>query len=198
MGDSPQTRASLLVRIRDSRDAQAWCQFVDLYAPLIHGFARKHGLQDADAADLTQDVLGVVARSIQKLEYDPRRGTFRSWLFTIVRNRVRNFLTRRRPYEQGSGDTGTHNLLEEQPDPSEAPDAGWEDHYHRQLFACAAKLVQARVHESTWQAFWQTTVEGRSPQDVAERLNITVAAVYLAKSRIMAQLKSCIRELQDE
>jgi RNA polymerase sigma factor (sigma-70 family) len=198
MGGSPETRASLLVRIRDSRDAQAWSQFVDLYAPLIHGSARKHGLQDADAADLTQEVLGIVARSIQKLEYDPRRGTFRGWLFTIVRNRLRNFRTRRRPYDQGSGDTGTYNLLREQPDPTEEPDADWEDQYQRQLFACAAKLVQTRVHHCTWQAFWQTAVEGRSPQDVSERLSMKVAAVYLAKSRVMAQLKEQIRLLQDE
>jgi RNA polymerase sigma factor (sigma-70 family) len=198
MGDSPETRASLLLRIRDSRDAQAWRQFVDLYAPLLHGFARKHGLQDADAADLTQDVLSVVAQSIQKLDYDPKRGAFRGWLFTIVRNRIRNFLTRRRPYEQGSGDTGTHNLLAEQPDSVDDSDAGWEEDYQRQLFACAAKCVQKRVHEGTWQAFWQTAVEGRSAQEVAERLNVTVAAVYLAKSRVMAQLKEYIRELQEE
>lgn len=198
MGDSPQTRASLLLRIRDSCDAQAWRQFVDLYAPLIHGFARKHGLQDADAADLTQEVLGIVAGSIRKLEYDPERGAFRGWLFTIVRNRLRNFLTRRRPYEQGSGDSGVQDRLEEQPDSADGPDAAWEDEYQRQLFACAAKYVRARVHDWTWQAFWQTAVEGRSAQQVAERLNRKVAAVYLAKSRVMAQLKDYIRQLQDE
>jgi RNA polymerase sigma factor (sigma-70 family) len=198
MGDSPETRASLLVRIRDSQDAQAWCQFVDLYAPLIHGFARKHGLQDADAADLTQDVLATVARSVQKLEYDSRRGSFRGWLFTIVRNRVYNFLTRRRPYEQGSGDTGAHNLLRQHADPAEAPDAAWENEYQRHLFACAASVVQQQVHDGTWQAFWQTAVQGRSAQDVARQLHMTVAAVYIAKSRVMAQLKEQIRLLQEE
>lgn len=198
MGDSPPTRASLLLHIRDSRDAQAWRQFVDLYAPLIHGFARRRGLQDADASDLTQDVLGIVAQSIRKLEYDPQRGAFRGWLLTIVRNRVRNFLTRRRPYEQGSGDSGVHHRLEEQPHLDEDPDAGWEEEYQRQLFACAARYVQTRVHNGTWQAFWQTAVEGKSAPEVAERLNMKVAAVYLAKSRVMAQLKEYIRELQDE
>jgi RNA polymerase sigma factor (sigma-70 family) len=195
MGDSPITRPSLLVRIRDRGDAQAWCQFVDIYAPLIHGFARKHGLQDADAADLTQDVLSIVARSIQNLEYDPRCGSFRGWLFTIVRNRVRNFLTRRRPHEQGTGDTGAHQLLQEQPAPDE-PDQ-WEQEYERQLFACAAKQVRAHVHDWTWQAFWSTTVEGQSAKEVAASLKMTVAAVYLAKSRVMAQLKEQIRILRE-
>jgi RNA polymerase sigma-70 factor (ECF subfamily) len=198
MTDSPETRASLLVRIRDCRDAQAWRQFVELYAPLIHGFARKRGLQDADAADLTQEVLGIVSRSVQKLEYDPQRGAFRGWLFTIVRNRVRNFVTRRRPYEQGSGDTGALDLLLEQPDAAENPDAAWEEQYQKQLFTCAAKHVQARVNDRTWQAFWRTTVQGQAAKDVAEDLTMTVAAVYLAKSRIMAHLKEQIHLLQDE
>ena len=82
MGDTPKTRLSLLVRIRDSQDDLAWSEFVDVYAPLIHGFACKQGLQDADAADLTQDVLRAVARAIKRLDYDAERGTFRGWLFT--------------------------------------------------------------------------------------------------------------------
>src|SRR5436309_1969714 len=96
MGDSPITRPSLLVRIRDTRNDQAWSQFVEVYAPLIYGFARKHGLQDADAADLTQDVLRVVASTIGGLEYDRQRGSFRGWLVTVVRNKLRNFRPGRR------------------------------------------------------------------------------------------------------
>src|SRR5437667_8501877 len=105
MSDAPATRLSLLVRLRDARDDEAWTQFVDLYAPLVYGFARKHGLQDADAADLTQDVLRAVAGAIGKLNYDPRRGSFRGWFFTVVRNKLRNFLSARKRQDQGSGDT---------------------------------------------------------------------------------------------
>src|SRR5438067_13664602 len=88
MAEIPPTRVSLLVRLRDPQDGAAWAQFVDLYAPLVFGYARKAGLQDADAADLSQDVLGAVAGAVQRLEYDPRRGAFRGWLFTIVRRRL--------------------------------------------------------------------------------------------------------------
>src|SRR5262249_4484786 len=70
-------RLTLLLRLRDARDDGAWAQFVDLYAPLVFGFARKHGLQDADAADLTQDVLQAVSGAIQRLDYDSGRGSFR-------------------------------------------------------------------------------------------------------------------------
>src|SRR5437016_12581192 len=117
MDESPLTRPSLLVRLRDPRDWQAWGQFVDAYAPLVYGFARKHGLQDADAADLTQDVLRAVAGAIGKLNYDPRRGSFRGWFFTVVRNKLRNFLSASKRQDQGSGDTGVQNRLEAQPSP---------------------------------------------------------------------------------
>src|SRR3954467_1636548 len=103
MHDSPATRASLLVRLRDAGDTGAWQEFVKLYAALIYGFARKRGLQDADAADLMQDVLRAVANASARLEYDPARGSFRSWLFTVTRNKLYNFLDGRRRQVLGSG-----------------------------------------------------------------------------------------------
>src|SRR6478672_5743706 len=112
MHESPTTRASLLVRLRDGDDAAAWQEFVQLYAPVIYGFARKRGLQDADAADLMQEVLQSVSSAARRLEYDPGRGTFRGWLFTITRNKVFNFLERRRRRVQGSGDSGMQERLE--------------------------------------------------------------------------------------
>jgi RNA polymerase sigma-70 factor (ECF subfamily) len=198
MGDSPSTRPTLFVRLRDVADGQAWSEFVELYAPLIHGFLRKHGLQDADAADLTQDVLGVAALAIRGRDYDPRRGSFRGWLFTVVRNKLRNFVTRRRPYNRGTGNTDAQKLLQEQPAPEAEEAVRWDQEYERRLFASAARQVRTRVQEATWQAFWRTTVEGHNPRDVAEGLSMTVAAVYLAKSRVMARLKEQVRQLREE
>src|ERR1700730_3538749 len=91
MPEAPTTQPSLLVRLRDARDERAWSQFVDLYAPLVSGYARRHGLKDADAADLMQGVLRSVAIAVRRLDYDPRRGSFRGWLFTIVRNQLATF-----------------------------------------------------------------------------------------------------------
>src|SRR2546430_17610403 len=91
MGDSPATRASLLVRLRDPRDGRAWSEFVDLYAPLVYRFGCKQGLQDADAADLSQEALRAVAGAIGRLDYDPERGSVRGWLFTIGPNRLPAF-----------------------------------------------------------------------------------------------------------
>jgi RNA polymerase sigma factor (sigma-70 family) len=194
MPDAPITRPSLLVRIRDPRDGPSWSQFVDLYAPLVYGFARKHGLQDADAADFTQEVLRNVAGAVGELDYNPQRGTFRGWLFTVVRNRLRDFLDSRRRQCQGSGDTETHALLEQQQDLGEL----WDQEYEWQLLTWAAEQIRGTAQESTWQAFWLTTIEEKSGQEVAKTLGISVAAVYLAKSRMMARLKEVIEQVQAE
>src|SRR5262249_2236036 len=105
------TRPSLLVRLRDARDSQAWTQFVQVYGPVVYNFARKRGLQAADAADLTQDVLRAVAGAASRLEYDPARGSFRSWLFRVVRNRLRDFLASRQRRLQGTGLDRTQHVL---------------------------------------------------------------------------------------
>jgi RNA polymerase sigma-70 factor (ECF subfamily) len=197
MGETPNTRPSLLVRLRDARDDEAWAQFVEVYAPLIYGFARKQGLQDADAADLTQDALRVVSEAIKKLEYDPRRGSFRSWLFTVVRNRLFRLRARLAQPGRGSGDSAAQEQLQQVPS-ADNDSALWDEEYRRRQFVWAAERVRPQVQESTWLAFWRTAVDGESGQDVAASLGLSVAAVYLAKSRVMARLKEQIRLLQDD
>src|ERR1700731_821993 len=115
MAEIPPTRVSLLVRLRDPGDESAWKEFVELYAPLVYGYARKQGLQDADAADLSQEVLGAVAGSIGRLDYDPSRGAFRNWLFTLVRRRLADWREAQGRRAQGSGDSATHRVLEQCP-----------------------------------------------------------------------------------
>jgi RNA polymerase sigma-70 factor (ECF subfamily) len=197
MPDAPPTRLSLLIRLRDHQDRQAWTQFVEVYAPLIYGYARKRGLQDADAADITQTCLRQVAVHIGSLEYDPRRGTFRGWLFTIVRNRLRDFFDSPRLCH-GTNDPSIQRVLDMQaaPEPDEADE--WEREYRCGLFAWAADRVRPRVQESTWQAFWMTAVEGKSGKEAAGTLGLSIAAVYLARSRILARLRAVIREAQDD
>jgi RNA polymerase sigma-70 factor (ECF subfamily) len=198
MPDAPPTRPSLLLRLRDFQDHQAWAQFVEVYAPLIYGYVRKRGLQDADAADLTQVCLRQVVVHAESLDYDPSRDSFRGWLFTIVRNRLRDFHNRAGRNAWGSGDSGLQRLLESQPAP-ELDEAGeWQREYQSGLFAWAAEQVRLQVREATWQAFWQTAVEGKSGTEVAQALGLTAAAVYLARSRVMAHLRRLIREVQEE
>src|SRR5260370_21334563 len=138
MAEIPATRASLLVRLRDPHDEAAWTEFVDLYVPVIYGFARKQGLQDADAVDLSQEVISAVAGAVSRLEFNPQRGAFRSWLFTIVRRKLSNWRRAQKNRPRGSGDSSTQQLLEECPMPV-STEAGWEVESERRVFGWACE-----------------------------------------------------------
>jgi len=196
MQESPATRASLLVRLRDGGDAGAWQEFVHLYAPVIYGFARKRGLQDADAADLMQEVLRSVSSAAPRLEYDPARGTFRGWLFTVTRNKVFNFLESRSHRVQGTGDSSTQRRLEQHANSGGDLSADWEADYQRTLAAQAMERVKGEFQAATWQAFVLAAVEGELPVQVAARVGLSVGAVYVAKSRVIARLRQEIERLQ--
>lgn len=195
--DSPLTRASLLVQLRDGGNHGAWQEFMKLYGPIVYGFARKRGLQDADAADLMQEVMRSVSAAIGRLDYDRSQGTFRGWLFTITRNRVFNFLSARRLRPQASGDTSTNQLLDSHPGENDGEDI-WELEYQRRLAAIAMERVKKEFQESTWQAFWKTAVEGASAADVSKQVGISTGAIYVAKSRVLARLKEEVDAMRQQ
>ena len=196
MAEIPPTRASLLIRLRDPRDEAAWTEFIDLYGPLVYHYARKQGLQDADAADLGQEVLRAVATSVGRLEYDPRRGSFRNWLFTVVRRKLSNWRAARRNRACGSGDSATLQLLEQHPAPS-GEEAVWELEWEDRLFAWACEQVRKDVTDSTWQAFWRTAMDGEATKRVAADLGLTATAVYLARHRVLGRLKELVQAAQE-
>jgi RNA polymerase sigma-70 factor (ECF subfamily) len=195
MADIPPTRASLLVRLRDPRDDAAWAQFVKLYGPIVYGYARKEGLQDADAADLSQEVLRAVAGAVTHLEYDPRRGAFRNWLFTVVRRKLASWRRARSCRRDASNPTDPVLLLEECPAPVCAED--WDAEWEQRVFAWACNEVRKEVAESTWQAFWRTAIEDQPGKQVAADLGISAAAVYNARSRIRTRLKELVQSVQE-
>lgn len=192
-----QTRASLLLRIRDPQDGLAWNEFVVLYAPVLHAYAMKNGLQDADAADLAQDTLRNVLRAAPDFVYEPTRGSFRGWLFTIARNEVRKFANRRARQIVGSGDSEVRAVLIEHPE-AESDQSDWDHEYQLNLFRWAAERVQPEFRDSTWQAFWRTTVGSEDPATVADDLGITLGAVYIARSRVTSRIRQEIRTVEEE
>jgi RNA polymerase sigma-70 factor (ECF subfamily) len=196
MAEIPATRASLLLRLRDPQDESAWKQFVDLYAPLVYGYARKEGLQDADAADLSQEVLRAVAGAVGRLDYDPQRGSFRNWLFTIVRRKLSNWRAALGNRLRGSGDSATQQMLENCPAP-DVQEAQWQAEWEQRLAAWACEQVRRDVTDIAWQAFWRTTIEGQSTSQVADDLGVTIGVVYHARSRIVARLKELVQSVQE-
>lgn len=197
MSNIPTTRASLLIRIRDWNDSEAWQQFDVLYGPLIFWYGRKHGLQEADAADFRQIVMEVLGRSAESLDYDPAKGKFRNWLLTVIQRHLSKFRHKSGRAVHGSGDDDVHEMLNEHVD--EADDAEqWELEYQRQRFQWACDRVRPAVDEKTWQAFWLSAVENKPVSEVAEELSMTAGAIYTSKSRVLSRIREEIEALNDE
>ena len=196
MADVPPTRASLLLRLRDSQDEEAWRQFVDRYAHVVYGYVRKQGLQDADASDVCQDVLAGVAGAVARLEYDPTKGAFRNWLFTIVRRKLANWRQAQAGRPGGSGDNAIQQLLEQHP-AAASGEAEWEAEWQKRMFTWACEQARREHSTASWLAFWHTAVDGLSGKQAAEELGLSVAAVYHARGRVLSRLKELVRSAQE-
>jgi RNA polymerase sigma factor (sigma-70 family) len=188
------TRATLLLRIRDLNDRVAWSEFVALYMPLLYAYALKRGLQDADAADVAQDSMCDVVRAILKFEYDSAKGSFRGWLLTVMLNQIRRRFQAKKDVAQASGNSAILELLKEQPSPTS--DEDWEREYQMHLFHWAANRVRSEFRENTWHAFWLTTVDNRPVEEVAKELKISVGAVYIARSRVLARIRVEVEKVE--
>lgn len=187
-----------MLRLLNAGDEAAWAEFLAIYEPILLRLLRKHGLQDSDARDVCQQVLAAVACDLEQWKPDGAAASFRRWLFQIARNRVIKFLTRQRPWAVATGGTDAHELMAEHPDSQESLTAEFEVEYRQQLLLCAAAQIRSEFRESTWLAFWKTCIDGRSVADVADELGMTVGNVYVARSRIMARLRTRVAELQEE
>lgn len=188
---APNTRPSLILRLRDPADLLAWQEFVEIYQPTIKAFACKRGLQEADAADVTQEVLTRVARTIDTWDPNPGKGSFRAWLATITRNLVMQFFreSKRRPT------TGVDSQLAESLDRSSDASLTVREfnlERERQLFLWAARKVHSRFEPKTWQMFWLTAVEGMDVGSVAEKFRTNRGQVYVARSRVMGLLRQTV------
>ncbi|WP_372717686.1 RNA polymerase sigma factor [Novipirellula sp.] len=198
MTDSPITRATLLLRLRDGADNEAWSEFLRDYGPMLYRFARSRGLQDADAADIVQDVVRRVGAAISRLDYAKEKGGFRAWLFTITRNRLYTYFEKRKRVGPTANDTAQYEMLSQTPDTANELQEAWEREHQRQLAAQAMREVQPEVEPQTWTAFLLTAVEGKIAADAAKQLGMTTGAVYVAKSRVIARLKTVIERLQEQ
>ena len=195
----PRTSATLLWRLRDLNDVEAWNDFVDRYTPRIVSWCRRHHLQDSDIADVTQEVLRKLVTALRTFQHDPNKGSFRGWLKTVVHNTIRDLQEEWNRGTRGEGSDSAHEWVAELADPSALADltAELEAEAERELVRQAEYQVQLRVKPATWQAYEQTAVQQLSANEVAQALGMTVAEVYVAKSRVLKLLREEVQHLEN-
>jgi RNA polymerase sigma factor (sigma-70 family) len=189
-----RTRLTLLSRLRqEQNDQAAWTEFLARYEPQLLSWCRSFGLQDADAHDVTQDVLLRLAQKMKSFQYDPSK-SFRAWLKTLTRHAWKDFLADR--MRQASGDGMMDKLLADVQAP-ETLVACLKAQFDLEILEEAQSRVQWRVDVQSWQAFRLTAVEDISGAETAERLGMTVAAVYKAKSRVLKMLQEEVQRMEE-
>ena len=192
------TRQTLLLKIRDADDSRSWSEFVEIYTPLLYNYFMARGLNDADAADLGQEVMRSVAKAIARFDYDPEKGTFRSWLYTIARNHLNNFFNKRARQPLGSGRTTLLNVVNQIEDEDANMEAHWELEHRQRMFEWAAEQIRGNYETHSWEAFERIALRQEDAATVAESLNMKLGAVYVAKSRITAKLRELIESVAGE
>ena len=197
MFDAPRTRHSLLLEL-GRRSDDAWAEFLEVYESAIYRACRARGLQDADARDVTQEVLAAVHARLVERTFDPDRGSFRGWLMGVVRNLSVDTLAGRAKRRVGSDGSLAERAMAELADPRASDESGFDLEYRRAVFAWAAQKVRAEVREVTWKAFQLTAVQGLAAGEVAARLGIPVGNVYTAKCRVVARIRARIDDFESK
>jgi RNA polymerase sigma-70 factor (ECF subfamily) len=189
-----QTSTSLLRRLRT--DQAAWGAFVDRYGPLIYRWCRRWGLQPADAEDVAQNVLLDLARQMRTFVYDPQ-GSFRSWLKTVAYRSWRHLIEAHQKPGRVSRNPEVLENLKSEPACADFLQE-LENESDRELLEHAMRLVRVRVRQHTWEAFRLTALEELPAAVVAERLQMNVGTVFVARSKVQKMLQQEIRRLQPD
>lgn len=183
------TRPSLLLRVRDPRDAEAWSEFFALYAPLLYRYARGRGLGRDDALEVRDRCLEVIARRIRSFEYDPTKGGFRHWLRRVAETKTADLFRKRRERSIESGD------LRRLADDSQTPAALWDQCWEKEHLRYCTERVRGDVPPKTYETFRLLAFESLSVPDVCSRLGLNSNQVYKAKSRVLAAVRRKMAEL---
>ncbi len=189
------TRASLLIRLRDPADREAWRLFVETYTPMIYGYCRRRGLQASDVADVTQDVMTEVMRSIREFSYQPERGRFRDWLGMIARRKLIRFFDREGRAGKGDGDAADE-LIRQVAAPES--DTMWTEAFQARILEVALGHTRPCFEDATWRAFERTWLDGREPAEVARELGVPVDSIYVSRSRVLKRLREEVMVLAED
>ena len=194
------TRRSLVERLADWDDQLRWQEFFDTYSNLIYSAARRSGLTDIEAQEVVQETVITVAKSIDKLKYDPAIGSFKGWLLQITRWRIADQFRKREPGNAKHGplsDNRATATIERVPDSRGIDlDAVWEAEWKENLFEAAIARVKKQIEPKQFQIFDCYVRKEWPAQEVAARLGVNIGQVYLARHRVGALLKKEIRALE--
>jgi RNA polymerase sigma-70 factor (ECF subfamily) len=211
------TRRSLLSRLRDWDDRASWQEFFDTYGRLIYQTARKAGLTDAEAQDVVQETIILVARKMPGFKYDPALGSFKGWLRTLTRRRIEKQLRKRLPglHRTGPGSAdveaaggSAHGAgaaeprtatIERIPDPAGTDyDHQWDADWEQNLWAAAVQRVKRQVKPKQYQIFDLYALKEWPVGEVARALHVSAALVYVTKHRVSALIKKELARLRRE
>ena len=194
------TRQSLLSRLRDCEDQAGWREFFDRYWRLIYNVARKSGLADAEAQDVVQNTFIYLSRRMPRFRYDPARGSFKSWLRVVTRSRISVFRRGQKTELFREALPGADDdAIEQIPDPAaDALDEVWQREWEENLFQTALRRVRAKVSSQQLMIFRLAT-QGELPLgQLAKKLGVNVAQVYLARHRVGRLFKAELERLRRE
>ncbi len=191
------TSKSLLLRLKDLQDQEAWNNFVDRYGPEIYRWCKEFNIQESDALDLTQEVLAKLVATMRSFEYDVNLGTFRGWLKTVTKNAVRDLGKKWERRITGSGETAINNylLMLAAPEALNTLEMRIEAQYEAELLAEAERLVSHRVQPKTWRAFQMVARQQIPVKQVAKELAMPISDIYVAKSRVLKMLREEVSKL---
>jgi RNA polymerase sigma-70 factor (ECF subfamily) len=191
----PDTRLSLIAKLQGSRNEAAWWEFVSVYEPFLQRLVARQGVPQRHVADVTQQVLAAIVRSVDAWRGDGDPASFRRWVGRVARNVVIKFLTRERRQPTAEGGTDIVELLHQVADEPSVEDCR---RYDLELISWAAEQVRSEFRETSWRAFQATLVEGREATHVARELNVTPGSIYMSRSRIMARIRAKVAEAMGE
>ena len=189
-----KTSATLLARLRQvPADQAAWAQFTERYGRKIYAWCRRWNLQQADAEDLTQDVLLKLAEKMQAFDYDPAR-SFRAWLKTVARHAWSDSCSGRKAAVAAGGTDALALLHTVEAREDLVRRLGEE--FDRELLDEAMARVRLRVIPRTWEAFERTALQGQSGAEAGQALGMKVATVFVARSKVQKMIQEEIQKLE--
>jgi RNA polymerase sigma-70 factor (ECF subfamily) len=183
-----ETRHSLLLRAQTG-ETDAWKDLTDLYRPLILAWLNRQGVPAGDLEDLCQEVLLSVVQNLPGFRHSGQRGAFRTWLRTIVCRRAADYWRAIDVDTQAQGGSSATAALQEIADPESALNRQWDEEHDRYVVHCLLDRVEEEFEPVTLQAFRLMALDGVRGEEAAQELGLSLAAVYVAKSRVLARMR---------